>query len=416
MDEKIVSAIKNVPGARIIALVLFLSLLGSGIGLYLYNKHAREKEKMNYIEYMNRQSREPAAPAAVEERMNEAVFNLDTHRRMALSFFDQKQYAQAIRHFELVVDPKDVIFVEENKDLCFMLADCYIETRQTDKAIAYLNQLEEVLKESPDVLSRLGKAWYYAGDKPKAAEIFRKGLKINPHHVACLVLLARVYSDIDHTRPDIPQLFHKAIAADSGSIPAYYYFGVYQSNRGDYAHAIENFSRALKINPFHSPSIAHMGIVYYYLHEYAKAKERYELALSINPSDYNTMYNLGELYFSAMNDPANAYICFNRTQELSPNHFLAVKKMGVIALNNRNYKEACRLLDRAANIRDRERVFQPDSLSFDTELVDVLILNATALEALGRIDDAKEKLRAAIKEDPLNQIARHKLQLLSRNG
>jgi len=73
-------------------------------------------------------------------------------------------------------------------------------------------------------------------------------------------------------------------------------------------------------------------------------------------------------------------------------------------------------LEKAASLRRDEKKYSDEYIYFDKELVDVLIMNATALEGIGRIEDAKVKLRAAIEENPLNQIARHKLRLLQISG
>ena len=409
--------IAKIPGFKIIglctaaAVIFWIAVIG-----HYYNK-SKELEIQQFQEYMRQHADEQAQQAATVEGAQDSLkFEKETHRKMAEFYMERKQYKSAIPHFERVIERNNIMFLEDNKDFCLSLAEAYINARRMPDAIALLNRLREVMPEEARILQRLAEACFYSGDRTQAAEDLREALKKDPKNTASMILLARIYSIDDHTRKDIPDLLKKAISINPRDLQGYYYYGVYLSDRGEYTPAEENFKAALKLEPFHSPSLARLGMVYYYGGNVQKAKEMYELTLSINKTDYNTMYNLGELYLTSLNDPVNAYVWFRKSAELEPTHFPAIKKLGVLALNNRNYKEACFWFEKGEALRNLDKKYTEEKITTDAELVDILIMHGTALESLGRKEDAKIMLRKALDEDPLNQIARHKLQLLQLNG
>lgn len=415
VDYKSKLKIKKIPGLRIYVTVFLVTATAWGAAIFLYSGHAREEEKRLVEEYMARNSEEAQA-VEVEKTMLDANFDAETHRQMAEYLFDRKQYGQAVRHFERVIRMDDVIFIESNLDFCMKLADAYIQSRRTDDAISYLRKITAFFPRETGALRRLGEAYFHLGDGEKAAEYFREALKLNPSDGESIVFLARIYFKSDRTRKDIPELFEKAVQLNPQSVQAQYNYGVYLNEIGEYEYAIGHFKKALAAQPFHSPSIARLGMIYYYQGKTAPAKEMYELALSVNPTDYNTMYNLGELYLTSLNRPVEAFEWFRKVLEFKKDHFFAQKKLGIIALNNRNYKEACLWLEGAYATRRREKEYQREAAAFDKEIVDVLIMNATALEELGRKADAIAKLEMALEENPLDRIARHKLTLLQQEG
>jgi tetratricopeptide (TPR) repeat protein len=365
--------------------------------------------------YLEKQNAE-AGPEAVERQKSAFSLDQEANRTLAEYYMERKQYARAIPHFKRVVKPDDVIYVENNWDFCLKLADAYLGARQVEEAIAYLRKLLAFFPDEGALLRRMGEACFRRGEADKAAEYFREALKRNPSDGESIVSLAKLYFRSDRTRKDIPELFEKAILMNPASAEAEYNYGVYLSEIGEYNVAAKHFQKALKIRPFHSPSIARLGMVYYYQGKIREAEEMYELALSINPTDYNTWYNLGELRLTSLNRAAEAFDAFQKALEYDKDHFFALKKCGVISLNNRNYKEACVFFDRAYEVRNRTRELPREVTAFDQEIVDVLILYATALESLGRKADAIQKLSMALAENPLDRVARHKLSLLQQSG
>ncbi|MBL8024933.1 MAG: tetratricopeptide repeat protein, partial [Fibrobacteres bacterium] len=153
-----------------------------------------------------------------------------------------------------------------------------------------------------------------------------------------------------------------------------------------------------------------LGMLYFYIGDKEQSKKMYELAVSINSTDYNTMYNLGELYLTSFSDPENGYKWFLRVVSIKPDHSPALKKLGIIAMNNRNYKEAILYLEKAEmSLEKASSVSEVD----EGEVVKMHILQATAYESVGRKETAREYFEKALAKDPVNRIARHKLALLN---
>lgn len=408
--------LQKVPGFRIVLAVSILGLLVWSTAILRYNRQARLTEIQKYQDYLKSRSDEEIKAETAVETLDTVAFNRETHRQVADYYLERKQYKSAIPHLEMVVKSDNPAFVDENIGLCLKLADAYLKARLADRAVDYLRRIREFQNRNAAVVYRLGEAYYLQGQTDLAAECLREAIGMDPKQTEALTLLARLYSAQDHTRKDVEELHRKAVTETPKSVSALYGYGVWLADRGEYDRAEPLFRRALEAEPFHSPSLARLGTIYFYTGKKEKSREMYELALSINATDYNTHYNLGELLLTSFEDPLSAYPAFLAAIKIKPDHFGALKKLGIISLNNRNYKEAALWFERGEQVRIKMNRRSGEAITVDAELVSLYILHSTALEAIGRKYDAQILLKRALEEDPLNAIARHKLTLLQLNG
>jgi tetratricopeptide (TPR) repeat protein len=92
------------------------------------------------------------------------------------------------------------------------------------------------------------------------------------------------------------RVFMSNVKSPSGNPDSHYRLGVHYQARGQYRQAIEEFSKAIAIDPAHVFAYNGLGVTYDNLKETEKAREAYREALKISPKDHHAYNNLGYSY------------------------------------------------------------------------------------------------------------------------
>jgi serine/threonine protein kinase/tetratricopeptide (TPR) repeat protein len=124
---------------------------------------------------------------------------------------------------------------------------------------------------------------------------------------------------------------------------ARYELGMYYYNRGRYNEAVEEFQRALSLDPNMGASLNMLGYSYADLSEYEKAVKAFERYAEAKPEDANPLDSMAEQYFR-MGDLDKAIAKYNDALELQPTFGSEVRLAYVYALKQ-DYSEALRLID-----------------------------------------------------------------------
>lgn len=83
------------------------------------------------------------------------------------------------------------------------------------------------------------------------------------------------------------------VRSDKGNPDSHYRLGVYYQNQGKYREAIEEFSKAVGIDPGHVYAYNGLGVAYDNLKEMDLARKAYRMALKLAPDDRHAYNNLG---------------------------------------------------------------------------------------------------------------------------
>ncbi len=106
---------------------------------------------------------------------------------------------------------------------------------------------------------------------------------------ACAILTSR---QIGYWR-NSETLFRRTVQVTKNNYLAYNNLGFYLSNRGDTLAAMENYRKALEINPGYEDAHNNLGYAYANLKRYPEAIAEYEKALKIRPNHVEVNNNLG---------------------------------------------------------------------------------------------------------------------------
>jgi tetratricopeptide (TPR) repeat protein len=99
-------------------------------------------------------------------------------------------------------------------------------------------------------------------------------------------------NDLDRAIED----YNKAIQLNPNLAEAYYNRGVAYDDKGQYNEAIKDFDEAIRINPNLVEAYCNRGVAYYAKGQYNEAIKDFDEAIRINPNLAEAYYNRGNAY------------------------------------------------------------------------------------------------------------------------
>ncbi len=122
--------------------------------------------------------------------------------------------------------------------------------------------------------------------------------------------------------------------------------GVAHYNSGEYEKAIDEYNRAIELNPNYAPAYNNRGLAYYDQGMYSSAIADYTRAIQLSPNDTIAYYNRGNTYYdreNAYTDQGNynlAIADYTRAIQLDPNHVNSHQNLGNVYYDQERYSES----------------------------------------------------------------------------
>ena len=113
---------------------------------------------------------------------------------------------------------------------------------------------------------------------------------------------------------------------------------------------IQDFNKAIKINPDNEVAYYNRGIAYKNMKQYKKAIQDFDKAISLNPNLEAAYINRGVAYMDGLKQYEKAILNFNIAIQLNPNGFDAYNNLGQAYYLSKNYHEAIKNFDRAIEL------------------------------------------------------------------
>jgi len=117
-------------------------------------------------------------------------------------------------------------------------------------------------------------------------------------------------------------------------------------NLKDYQKAIDEFDKAILLNPYDNISYNTRGFVYYYLKEYRRAIDDYDIAILLDPDYSNTYIDRGIAYLK-LKEYQRAIDDYNIAIQLDPDYAHAYNNRGVAYRKLKEYQKAIEDYDKA---------------------------------------------------------------------
>ncbi|KAI5951079.1 CDC27 [Candida jiufengensis] len=287
-------------------------------------------------------------------------------------------YFKEIEKSEIYLLHKYSIFARAFKKLCKY--DCY-------KAIKILeSQLSMEEKNTPWVLSKLGKLYYEIMNYKKSESYFKKLREIdrtriedmeifstllwhlhkkidltylaneiydiNPNHPITWCIIGNLFS-LNHEPDEAIRCFNKSIKLNSKFIYAYTLKGHEYFSNDNYEMSLENFRISLLLDSRHFNALYGIGMIYMNLGDYSKSDYYFRKAISINPINIILICCCG-MILEKLNKKQQALKQYELACKLQPKNPLPLFKKSQLLFSLTNYTAAIRNFEILKNLAPDE--------------------------------------------------------------
>lgn len=183
----------------------------------------------------------------------------------------------------------------ENAEFKQVLAQCYLRTRQYDKAKRELTALLQVDPNSASTHMFLGEAEDASGHSDQAKEEFRAAIAANPKAPDLHFGLGYLYWK-DRQLQEAETQFHEELRLDPAHTSALSYLGDVQLKRGEAQAAEANLRRALASGKGDWLTHLDLGIIASGKKRWPEAKTQLEKAAAMAPKRAEPHYRLAQVY------------------------------------------------------------------------------------------------------------------------
>lgn len=180
---------------------------------------------------------------------------------------------------------------------------------------------EDLLKrypKEPDLHLFLGFASLRLRDVQEAETHIRRALGLAPDHVEARTLLGWIQMEVRRDYASAIEEYARVVKLRPEFPEAYNNLGVAFKKKGDLEKALENFNRALELRGDYSETLSNRGWVYAQQKKWRAARNDFEQALRINPHDQGALYGLSQV-LRQTRDYAGAQNALRSLMVRSPN-------------------------------------------------------------------------------------------------
>lgn len=215
------------------------------------------------------------------------------HRLIAIIFYQQVMYLEAIEEFRLVLAQK------EDREVRFTIAKIYEVLGRPDKAIQEIEAYRRGAADpdSVEILLKLARLYGLEENMARSVELLSKAVEQDPHNHRLYHAMTLAYMSLNRNEEALKTI-NRAIALNQNHDAYYFEKGALLERMGRYEEAIESMKKALELNPNHSNAHNFIGYMYATRNiELDKALYHLEQALTIQPRNGYFLDSLGWIYY-----------------------------------------------------------------------------------------------------------------------
>lgn len=173
---------------------------------------------------------------------------------------------------------------------------------------------QKVLAMNPNNPEALFILWSASGENPDSPEI-RKVLELAPNYVPAYIGLGNAYFFKKRSYGQASEYFRKATEI-APSAQIHNLFGTVLRTQGNYTAAIQEYQKAIELNPKYAPAYMNLGITYYYMNKFNESINKQKEAISLNPNYPDAYFFIAQGYDRENNAP-QALIYYRKFLDIS---------------------------------------------------------------------------------------------------
>jgi anaphase-promoting complex subunit 3 len=216
------------------------------------------------------------------------------------------------------------------------------------ESIQAFNLLSQAQRETPWVLSQLGRAYYEQALYDDAEKYFLRVKALAPARLEDMEIYSTV---LWHLKNDVElaYLAHELMEVDRLSPEAWCAVGNSFSHQRDHDQALKCFKRATQLDPRFAYAYALQGHEHVANEEFDKALDAFRKGISVDSRHYNSWYGLGQVY-EKMGKLEYAEQHYRNAVQINPNNAVLICCMGLVVEKLNNPQSALFHYSRATSI------------------------------------------------------------------
>lgn len=216
------------------------------------------------------------------------------------------------------------------------------------EAVQAFNLLSQAQRETPWVLSQLGRAYYEQALYADAEKYFVRVKALAPARLEDMEIYSTV---LWHLKNDVElaYLAHELVEVDRLSPEAWCAVGNSFSHQRDHDQALKCFKRATQLDPRFAYAYALQGHEHVANEEFDKALDAFRKGISVDSRHYNSWYGLGQVY-EKMGKLEFAEQHYRNAVQINPNNAVLICCMGLVVEKLNNPQSALFHYSRATSI------------------------------------------------------------------
>lgn len=222
--------------------------------------------------------------------------------------------------------------------LCLSNYDC-----QT--AIQIYNSLPSAQRETPYILTQIGKAYYEQAQYAEAEKFFIRVRQLAPNRLEDMEVYSTVLWHLK-SEIELAYLAHELISIDRLSPQAWCAIGNTFSLQREHEQALKCFKRSTQLDPQFAYGYTLQGHEYIANEEFEKALEAYRAAIAADGRHYNAWYGLGKVY-EKMGKWAIAEQHYRTAAKINPTNAVLICCIGLVLERLKHPERALQMYTRA---------------------------------------------------------------------
>ncbi len=177
--------------------------------------------------------------------------------------FNDGKYEEALKAFEAVekIRQSELLNLDTDTNLVYNMAMAAIEGKDHEKAISYLNRLNDY-KYGTNVPHLLSEEYLQQGDTTRAKHVLEQGIQTYDDNEDLIILLANLNFEQGQVEESLDLLDRKTSKyPDNHRFP--YTKGLILQKTGEYEEAIGAYEKSLVLDPENAIAYAHIATCYY---------------------------------------------------------------------------------------------------------------------------------------------------------
>ena len=151
------------------------------------------------------------------------------------------------------------------------------------------------------------------------------------------------------------QDYDKAIELNPNDAEAYNNRGVAYENKEEYDRAIQDFDKAIELNPNDAEAYRNRGIAYEHKEEHDRAIQDFDKAIELDPNDAEAYRDRGIAY-EHKEEFDRAIKDYDKAIELNPKYIEAYNNRGIAYGNKKEYDRAIQDFDKATELNPNDTI------------------------------------------------------------